>query len=180
LEGPRRLSAAIPSGRVFETQAGGGFSLLGSRRGLCGHLSGHSVLKLPPFSQAMTTDSIISKAWSLCRTLRPAVAEGYGDYIVHLTCLIFLSKSKPPRQAMCRFASRWEGHRNWVGVHIRASGSNFEKFGRSSKTPPTDRTTNLSAILHSTSVVLRSSVAPKIASPRPLDSMGIAYRVREN
>tara|TARA_R110002167_G_scaffold323123_1_gene529036 strand:+ start:464 stop:754 length:291 start_codon:yes stop_codon:yes gene_type:complete len=37
----------------------------------------------------MTTDSIISKVWSFCNTLRDD-GVGYGDYLEQLTYLIFL------------------------------------------------------------------------------------------
>ena len=37
----------------------------------------------------MTTDSIISKVWSFCHTLRDD-GVGYGDYLEQLTYLIFL------------------------------------------------------------------------------------------
>ena len=47
----------------------------------------------------MTTDSIISKVWSFCHTLRDD-GVGYGDYLEQLTYLIFLKMadeySKPP------------------------------------------------------------------------------------
>jgi type I restriction enzyme M protein len=47
----------------------------------------------------MTTDSIISKVWSFCQTLRDD-GVGYGDYLEQLTYLIFLKMadeySKPP------------------------------------------------------------------------------------
>lgn len=47
----------------------------------------------------MTTDSIISKVWSFCNTLRDD-GVGYGDYLEQLTYLIFLKMadeySKPP------------------------------------------------------------------------------------
>ena len=37
----------------------------------------------------MTTDTIISKVWSFCTTLRDD-GVGYGDYLEQLTYLIFL------------------------------------------------------------------------------------------
>lgn len=37
----------------------------------------------------MTTESIISKVWSFCHTLRDD-GVGYGDYLEQLTYLIFL------------------------------------------------------------------------------------------
>ena len=47
----------------------------------------------------MTTDSIISKVWSFCHTLRDD-GVGYGDYLEQLTYLIFLKMadeySRPP------------------------------------------------------------------------------------
>ena len=47
----------------------------------------------------MTTDTIISKVWSFCNTLRDD-GVGYGDYLEQLTYLIFLKMadeySKPP------------------------------------------------------------------------------------
>ena len=47
----------------------------------------------------MTTDSIISKVWSFCTTLRDD-GVGYGDYLEQLTYLIFLKMAdeygKPP------------------------------------------------------------------------------------
>ena len=47
----------------------------------------------------MTTDSIISKVWSFCNTLRDD-GVGYGDYLEQLTYLIFLKMAdeygKPP------------------------------------------------------------------------------------
>lgn len=47
----------------------------------------------------MTTDSIISKVWSFCHTLRDD-GVGYGDYLEQLTYLIFLKMAdeyaKPP------------------------------------------------------------------------------------
>ncbi|MCG8526696.1 MAG: type I restriction-modification system subunit M [Opitutales bacterium] len=47
----------------------------------------------------MTTDSIISRVWSFCNTLRDD-GVGYGDYLEQLTFLIFLKMadeySKPP------------------------------------------------------------------------------------
>lgn len=47
----------------------------------------------------MTTDSIISKVWSFCNTLRDD-GVGYGDYLEQLTYLIFLKMadeySRPP------------------------------------------------------------------------------------
>ncbi|MDA1006500.1 MAG: type I restriction-modification system subunit M N-terminal domain-containing protein, partial [Verrucomicrobia bacterium] len=47
----------------------------------------------------MTTDSIISKVWSFCTTLRDD-GVGYGDYLEQLTYLIFLKMAdeygRPP------------------------------------------------------------------------------------
>jgi len=47
----------------------------------------------------MTTDSIISKVWSFCTTLRDD-GVGYGDYLGQLTYLIFLKMAdeygRPP------------------------------------------------------------------------------------
>jgi type I restriction enzyme M protein len=47
----------------------------------------------------MTTDSIISKVWGFCTTLRDD-GVGYGDYLEQLTYLIFLKMadeySRPP------------------------------------------------------------------------------------
>jgi type I restriction-modification system DNA methylase subunit len=37
----------------------------------------------------MTTDTIISKVWSFCHTLRDD-GVGYGDYLEQLTFLLFL------------------------------------------------------------------------------------------
>ena len=49
----------------------------------------------------MTTDSIISKVWSFCHTLRD-VGVSYGDYLQQLTYLIFLKMAdeyaKPPHK----------------------------------------------------------------------------------
>ncbi len=39
----------------------------------------------------MTTDSIVSKVWSFCTTLRDD-GVGYGDYLEQLTYLIFLKE----------------------------------------------------------------------------------------
>src|SRR6266404_9028803 len=56
-----------------------------------------SVVKFPP--HAMSTDSIISKVWGFCTTLRDD-GVGYGDYLEQLTYLIFLKMadeySRPP------------------------------------------------------------------------------------
>ena len=41
----------------------------------------------------MTTDSIISKVWSFCTTLRDD-GVGYGDYLEQLTYLIFLKMAE--------------------------------------------------------------------------------------
>jgi len=47
----------------------------------------------------MTTDTIISKVWSFCTTLRDD-GVGYGDYLEQLTYLIFLKMAdeyaRPP------------------------------------------------------------------------------------
>ena len=47
----------------------------------------------------MSTDSIISKVWGFCTTLRDD-GVGYGDYLEQLTYLIFLKMadeySRPP------------------------------------------------------------------------------------
>jgi type I restriction enzyme M protein len=47
----------------------------------------------------MTTDSIISKVWSFCHTLRDD-GVGYSDYLEQLTYLIFLKMAdeyaRPP------------------------------------------------------------------------------------
>jgi type I restriction enzyme M protein len=47
----------------------------------------------------MTTDSIISKVWSFCHTLRDD-GVGYGDYLEQLTYLSYLKMAdeyaKPP------------------------------------------------------------------------------------
>lgn len=40
-------------------------------------------------SESMTTESIVSKVWSFCHTLRDD-GVGYGDYLEQLTYLIFL------------------------------------------------------------------------------------------
>ena len=49
----------------------------------------------------MTTDSIISKVWSFCTTLRDD-GVGYGDYLEQLTYLIFLKMAdeygRPPHK----------------------------------------------------------------------------------
>ena len=54
----------------------------------------------------MTTDSIISKVWSFCNTLRDD-GVGYGDYLEQLTYLIFLKMAdeyaKPPYNRPARF-----------------------------------------------------------------------------
>ena len=55
----------------------------------------------------MTTDSIISKVWSFCHTLRDD-GVGYGDYLEQLTYLIFLKMAdeyaKPPYKPQSRRA----------------------------------------------------------------------------
>jgi type I restriction enzyme M protein len=43
----------------------------------------------------MTTDSIISKVWGFCTTLRDD-GVGYGDYLEQLTYLIFLKIQPVP------------------------------------------------------------------------------------
>ena len=59
----------------------------------------------------MTTDSIISKVWSFCHTLRDD-GVGYGDYLEQLTYLIFLkmadeySRRRIAAKSVCRRVSR--------------------------------------------------------------------------
>lgn len=58
----------------------------------------------------MTTDSIISKVWSFCNTLRDD-GVGYGDYLEQLTYLIFLKMadeySKPPHKRKVGVPARY-------------------------------------------------------------------------
>lgn len=58
----------------------------------------------------MTTDSIISKVWSFCHTLRDD-GVGYGDYLEQLTYLIFLKMadeySKPPHNRKVGVPARY-------------------------------------------------------------------------
>ncbi|MCR6655068.1 MAG: type I restriction-modification system subunit M [Opitutus sp.] len=58
----------------------------------------------------MTTDSIISKVWSFCNTLRDD-GVGYGDYLEQLTYLIFLKMadeySKPPHNRKVGVPARY-------------------------------------------------------------------------
>jgi len=46
----------------------------------------------------MTTESIVSKVWSFCTTLRDD-GVGYGDYLEQLTYLIFLKMADEYGQA---------------------------------------------------------------------------------
>ncbi|MEY4299780.1 MAG: hypothetical protein RIR25_1016 [Verrucomicrobiota bacterium] len=58
----------------------------------------------------MTTDSIISKVWSFCHTLRDD-GVGYGDYLEQLTYLIFLKMAdeyaKPPYSRKVNVPARY-------------------------------------------------------------------------
>ncbi|MBL9193793.1 MAG: SAM-dependent DNA methyltransferase [Opitutaceae bacterium] len=58
----------------------------------------------------MTTDSIISKVWSFCHTLRD-VGVSYGDYLQQLTYLIFLKMAdeyaKPPHNRKLNVPARY-------------------------------------------------------------------------
>lgn len=58
----------------------------------------------------MTTDSIISKVWSFCHTLRDD-GVGYGDYLEQLTYLIFLKMAdeylKPPHNRKVGVPARY-------------------------------------------------------------------------
>ncbi|MCU0750785.1 MAG: type I restriction-modification system subunit M N-terminal domain-containing protein [Akkermansiaceae bacterium] len=48
----------------------------------------------------MTTDTIISKVWNFCTTLRHD-GVGYGDYLEQLTYLIFLKMADYSTSAPC-------------------------------------------------------------------------------
>jgi type I restriction enzyme M protein len=71
----------------------------------------------------MTTDSIISKVWSFCHTLRDD-GVGYGDYLEQLTYLIFLKMadeySKPPyrRQVGVPSGYDWAALRPLKGAEL--------------------------------------------------------------
>ena len=71
----------------------------------------------------MTTDSIISKVWGFCTTLRDD-GVGYGDYLEQLTYLIFLKMadeySRPPynRQVGIPAALAWPTLKNLKGAEL--------------------------------------------------------------
>ena len=71
----------------------------------------------------MTTDSIISKVWGFCTTLRDD-GVGYGDYLEQLTYLIFLKMadeySRPPynRQVGIPAAYAWLTLKNLKGAEL--------------------------------------------------------------
>ena len=71
----------------------------------------------------MTTDSIISKVWGFCTTLRDD-GVGYGDYLEQLTYLIFLKMadeySRPPynRQVGIPAAYAWPTLKNLKGAEL--------------------------------------------------------------
>jgi type I restriction enzyme M protein len=71
----------------------------------------------------MTTDSIISKVWSFCNTLRDD-GVGYGDYLEQLTYLIFLKMAdeygRPPHNRKVGVPARfsWSVMRPLKGVEL--------------------------------------------------------------
>ena len=71
----------------------------------------------------MTTDSIISKVWSFCTTLRDD-GVGYGDYLEQLTYLIFLKMadeySRPPhnRKVGVPVEYAWPTLKNLKGAEL--------------------------------------------------------------
>jgi len=71
----------------------------------------------------MTTDSIISKVWGFCTTLRDD-GVGYGDYLEQLTYLIFLKMadeySRPPysRKVGIPAAYAWPTLKNLKGAEL--------------------------------------------------------------
>lgn len=73
----------------------------------------------------MTTDTIVSKVWSFCHTLRDD-GVGYGDYLEQLTFLIFLKMadeySRPPyhRNVGVPAAYGWESLKRRKGAELEA------------------------------------------------------------
>ncbi|MGH8017433.1 MAG: N-6 DNA methylase, partial [Opitutaceae bacterium] len=71
----------------------------------------------------MTTDSIVSKVWSFCHTLRDD-GVGYGDYLEQLTYLIFLKMAdeygRPPynRKVGVPAAYNWASLRPLKGAEL--------------------------------------------------------------
>jgi type I restriction enzyme M protein len=63
----------------------------------------------------MTTDTIISKVWSFCTTLRDD-GVGYGDYLEQLTYLIFLKMAdeygRPPYKRDVGVPKKYAGPRS--------------------------------------------------------------------
>jgi hypothetical protein len=55
----------------------------------------------------MSTDSIISKVWGFCTTLRDD-GVGYGDYLEQLTYLIFLKMENWVRLQLCDKIKRFD------------------------------------------------------------------------
>ncbi|MCB1092995.1 MAG: SAM-dependent DNA methyltransferase, partial [Verrucomicrobiae bacterium] len=73
----------------------------------------------------MSTDSIISKVWSFCHTLRDD-GVGYGDYLEQLTYLIFLKMAdeygRPPYQRNVGVPEthNWESLKRLKGEELEA------------------------------------------------------------
>ncbi|XQF89920.1 type I restriction-modification system subunit M N-terminal domain-containing protein [Pseudoalteromonas espejiana] len=71
----------------------------------------------------MNTQSIVSKVWSFCTTLRDD-GVGYGDYLTQLTYLIFLKMadeySKPPysRDVGIPEEYNWQSLKNETGSDL--------------------------------------------------------------
>ena len=71
----------------------------------------------------MTTDTVISKVWSFCHTLRDD-GVGYGDYLEQLTFLLFLKMAdeygKPPhhRDVGVPEAYYWARLRSMKGAEL--------------------------------------------------------------
>ena len=71
----------------------------------------------------MTTDTVISKVWSFCHTLRDD-GVGYGDYLEQLTFLLFLKMAdeygKPPhhRDVGVPEAYSWARLRSMKGAEL--------------------------------------------------------------
>lgn len=76
------------------------------------------------------TNSIVSKVWSFCNTLRDD-GVGYGDYLEQLTYLLFLKMadeySKPPydRQLPIPKGYDWESLRRLTGVALETQYTNM-------------------------------------------------------
>jgi hypothetical protein len=88
----------------------------------------------------MTTDSIISKVWSFCNTLRDD-GVGYGDYLEQLTYLIFLKMAdeygRPPYSREVGVPARfgWRTSASSSTVTTRPTAISARKRGTPRRTP---------------------------------------------